>query len=44
MICEYDELSIQEITIIMEKLLHFIFKVPFCFGGCFPLLDFCVLC
>lgn len=44
MVCEYNELSIQEINIIMEKLLHFIFKVPFCFGGYFTLLDFCVLC
>lgn len=31
-------LSIQEINIIMEKLLHFIFKVPFCFGGWFYLI------
>lgn len=31
-------LSIQEINIIMEKLLHFIFEVPFCFGGWFYLI------
>lgn len=44
MFCVYDKLSLQEINIIMEKLLRFIFKVPFCFSGCFTLLDFCVLC